>query len=190
MLHHLRMLTNPIHLMHNLDTIKLNIRQMAPRPFGERLCETIVQNLLGITKSNTLKFDGILNGENCEVKFSRVIPQKKRGGDLLTELSSDDSLHFVHSKSDSKFDCNIQQVKPSCFDVLIYGLIFDDCIKIFKISSDEIQSDSKLNYSDKQHRGNVGEGQFHINQKNLQYHIDTYQSHELSWESFIGLLKT
>ena len=173
----------------NLETIKLNIRQMAPRPFGERLCETIIKNMMGMGHSSTLEFDGILDGENYEIKFSRVIPAKSKKSDLLTELSSEESLHFVDSNSETNFDCNIQQVKPACFDQLIYGLIFDDGIKVFKISPKELESDSTIAYCNKQHRGNVGEGQFHITRKKLQHHIDNYLMKELSWSEFINLLK-
>ena len=31
-----------------------------------------------------------------------------------------------------------------------------------------------LSYSNKQHRGNEGEGQFHITNKNIKYHLDNY----------------
>ena len=73
------------------------------------------------------------------------------------------------------FDCNIQQIKCNEFDILYYGLFFADIILIFKISSNDIL---KLdNYSNKQHRNNEGEGQFHINTyliKQLNYD-DLYQ---------------
>lgn len=62
----------------------------------------------------------------------------------------------------------IQQVKTKEFDLQYYGLFFDDIIYIYRIKSNDIK---KLpGYSDKQHRGNQGEGQFHINDKNISEH--------------------
>jgi hypothetical protein len=175
--------------MQELDIIKLNIRQMAPRPFGEKLCETAMRNFIeGLGKSDNISYDGSLDGKRVEMKFSRVIPEKKKGLDLLTELKSHNSLSFVDSKTNDNFTCNIQQVKPGCFDTLIYGLLFDDKIYVFKITSDELNSDPGVKYSDRQHRGNVGEGQFHINRKRLQHHIDNYLYAEIDWNKFITLL--
>ena len=59
------------------------------------------------------------------------------------------------------------------FDILYYGLFFADVIEIFKINSNEIADCP--GYSDKQHRGNKGEGQFHLNQDNLAYHRKEHQ---------------
>lgn len=63
---------------------------------------------------------------------------------------------------------------------------FADCIKIFRIKSSEIGP--QICYSDKQHKGNVGEGQFHINQDTLQTHLDTYLYQTLTYEELFQLL--
>lgn len=57
---------------------------------------------------------------------------------------------------------------------------------IFRISSSEIGP--QIQYSDKQHRGNVGEGQFHINQDTLGIHLENYQYKELSYDELYDLL--
>jgi len=85
------------------------------------------------------------------------------------------------------FDCNIQQVKKVEFDVLYYGLFFADCVKIFRIMSEQIGS--QIFYSDKQHKGNVGEGQFHINGDTFQIHLDNYLYQTLTYEELYELLK-
>jgi hypothetical protein len=86
-----------------------------------------------------------------------------------------------------QFDCNIQQIKRAEFDVLYYGLFFADCVKIFRISSGAIGSD--IYYSDKQHKGNVGEGQFHINQDTLGTHLERYLWKTLSYDELYELLR-
>jgi hypothetical protein len=90
-----------------------------------------------------------------------------------------------------KFDCNIQQVKRAEFDVLYYGLFFSDCVKIFRIESQEIKENLKggrIYYSDFQHKGNIGEGQFHVNSQTLQIHLDHYHHKTLSYDELYKLL--
>jgi hypothetical protein len=45
-----------------------------------------------------------------------------------------------------------------------------------------------VGYSDRQHKGNVGEGQFHITQKNLQSHLGKYFNKTLSYDELYQLL--
>jgi hypothetical protein len=91
----------------------------------------------------------------------------------------------------NQFDCNIQQIKRAEFDVLYYGLFFSDCVKIFRINSIDIKENEKggkIYYSDFQHKGNVGEGQFHINRKTLQVHLDNYLYKTLTYDELRELL--
>ena len=85
------------------------------------------------------------------------------------------------------FDCNIQQVKIKEFDCLYYGCFFEDIILIFKINSDEILNDKTIFYSDHQHRGNIGEGQFHISNKNIKNHINKYFLNSLTYEKLFEI---
>ena len=87
----------------------------------------------------------------------------------------------------SDFDCNIQQVKRDEFDVLYYGLFFSDAIVIFRINSREI--DSQIGYSDKQHKGNVGEGQFHITPEALKIHLARFHYKTLTYDELLELLR-
>ena len=45
---------------------------------------------------------------------------------------------------------------------------------ICKIKSNEILNDEEIMYSDHQHRGNTGEGQFHINNRTIETHLKKY----------------
>lgn len=47
----------------------------------------------------------------------------------------------------------------------------------------------KLGYSDKQHKGNVGEGQFHINSTNIGYHLIHHFIKAHTYNEFISVLK-
>ena len=87
---------------------------------------------------------------------------------------------------DYDFDCNIQQVKRLEFDVLYYGLFFADRIAIFKMHSSKILS--CFGYSDKQHKGNEGEGQFHLNRSSIDYHMQNHFVQWLTYEELYDLL--
>ena len=76
----------------------------------------------------------------------------------------------------------MQQIKTNLFSTLWYSLFFEDKVLLFKIKNDVIREDSNIHYSDKQHRKNEGEGQFHITNKNIQYHVDNYLVKILTYE--------
>lgn len=134
----------------------------------------------------------MMRSHRIEVKFSRVQKQAETTiteGTVLQCIEEATSTHRSVAFSNwqqCEFDCNIQQIKRTEFDVLYYGLFFSDCIKIFRIKSDEIGS--QIYYSNKQHKGNVGEGQFHISQDSLPIHLDKYLYQTLTYEQLYGLL--
>jgi hypothetical protein len=143
------------------------------------VAECMIMRLLNYSKGRSLfhdLYDDKLN-HRIEVKFSIV--QKKAETTVTIDtvlrcieeaVAENRSVAFSEWKG-HKFDCNIQQVKRAEFDVLYYGLFFWDCIKIFRIECREIRENSKggrIYYSDLQHKGNIGEGQFHIKTENLQ----------------------
>ena len=68
---------------------------------------------------------------------------------------------------------NFQQTKPDYFDVIIWIGVWLDLIRYWVLAAVEIESHKR--YSDKQHSRNVGEGQLHITEKN----IDEFHSFEV-----------
>jgi hypothetical protein len=127
-----------------------------------------------------------------EVKFSRVL---KKSETLITEdtllrcikeaTNEERALSFERWR-EAEFDCNIQQIKRGEFEVLYYGLFFSDRVVIFRIGREQIGP--SIYYSDRQHKGNVGEGQFHINQDTLKTHLDKYLYKTLSYDTLLELL--
>lgn len=83
------------------------------------------------------------------------------------------------------FDCNIQQIKTIEFDELYYGLFFADVVEIFRMTSKQVLNTE--GYSNKQHRGNVGEGQFHLNQSNIDYNRKNFLVEKLTYEQLYQL---
>lgn len=49
---------------------------------------------------------------------------------------------------------------------------------------------SKMGYSDKQHRGNSGEGQFHIKSNNIHYHLANNFTKAYTYSDFLNSLKS
>lgn len=174
-------------------TLREGIFALNTRRFGS-VAEVMIERLIECGKAKNQFHDLYDDHENkrIEVKFSRVLKKAKSTVTVETILDcieeATSSYRFVTFKDwkKTKFDCNIQQIKKAEFDVLYYGLFFFDKILIFKICKKDIGP--SIFYSDKQHKGNVGEGQFHINQDTLQIHIDRFLYKELNYERLLALL--
>ncbi len=83
------------------------------------------------------------------------------------EFENDEPLYVKALASDTakRFDMNFQQIKPKCCDVFVWISAWRDVLKFWVMSSSEVEN-SRF-YSEGQHRGNVGEGQLHINEQNI-----------------------
>jgi hypothetical protein len=174
-------------------TLRDGIFALHTRRFGS-VAEVMIRRLIQCGRAQNLFHDLYDDAaqHRIEVKFSRV--QKAAETVITAETvlkcieeatSLQRMVPFAEWRKYS-FDCNIQQVKRAEFDVLYYGLFFADCVAIFRIDSGEIGS--QIYYSDKQHKGNVGEGQFHINQDTLQIHLDNYLYQNITYDELLQLL--
>jgi hypothetical protein len=182
----------------NGETLRRGIFALRTRRMGS-VAECMVKRLLKYGKAKNLFHDLFdeKTRQRIEVKFSTVQQKAKRTVTDETVLQCiEDAIVerepvLFSGWQKNKFDCNIQQVKRKEFDVLYYGLFFSDCVKIFRIKNSEIKTADEggdIGYSDKQHKGNVGEGQFHITDKNLQTHLDKYFHKTLSYDELYKLL--
>lgn len=162
-----------------------------------RIAEIMIEKIYGYSTSLSVDYDLSFNKERIEVKSSVVRHKHKNTineNNLLKciEISQLENREVDYSNwYDYIFDCNIQQIKRSEFDILFYVLFFNDCILIFKILSIDIlekKDGGVIGYCNKQHKGNLGEGQFHITNKNLQIHIDNFLIKTLTWEELQILL--
>lgn len=184
----------------NMDGDKLRdgIFALRTRRFGS-VAECMVKRLLNCSQSRSLFHDlyDDARSHRIEVKFSVV--QKKAEGTVteetvlrcIEEATAQERMVAFSQWQQHEFDSNIQQVKRAEFDVLYYGLFFSDCIKIFRIECGAIQENrrgGRIYYSDFQHKGNVGEGQFHINPRTLQIHLDHYLYKTLGYRQLCELL--
>lgn len=176
-----------------LQTFRDGIFALRTRRFGT-VAEIMVKKLYNLDESGSLAFDKKVRDthERIEVKFSTVMKENdaKIRDDNVIDQCNKANLANRAMRSDEvsayNFDCNIQQVKRKEFDLLYYGLFFSDSIEIYKMSSDQILDCQ--GYSDKQHRGNEGEGQFHINQDNIEYHRCNFLQRVLTYAELYQLL--
>ena len=146
----------------------LYLFDMAPRTFGETWGEKHILSLIPEFEKATKKnlahlypdFDGEFDlwyeGIRIEVKASRAVKRKSGDSLIIKALSSD---------STSGFDMNFQQIKPACCDVFVWIAVWRDKIRYWVLSSSEVKENPY--YSVGQHRGNTGEGQLWLTEKNI-----------------------
>jgi len=146
----------------------------APRGFGEKWAYGQLKQLLPGLKRPSKKLDPGCSGEydfwlawtdednrnhgiRIEVKTSRAVDFEKPDEPLYVKALASDSAR--------PFDMNLQQIKPACADVFVWIGVWRDRIRYWVLSSNEVLNNK---YSSKgQHRGNVGEGQLHLNRDNI-----------------------
>lgn len=136
----------------------------------------------------------ITNDERVEVKCSKVLEGDQgpitQSSAIQQCIDNDPESRPIpyNDREDREWLCNIQQIKRAEFEKLYYILFFKDKICIFCIRSEEI-ADANINYSDRQHKGNEGEGQFHITHRNIKLHLDNYLDNEYTYEQFIKVFE-
>jgi len=176
-------------VLKNLMSSILNLHTRKFGTVGEILVSKIIKDL---EDSDHLSYDRKLKNEKCEIKVSRAFEKAiSITEENICEVMMQDNLSKMikdQNKTKQKWDCNIQQIKLKCFDILWYGIFFEDMIYIFEILSEDIIKDPNIQYSNKQHRGNTGEGQFHLKNSNIEYHINKYLHTKMDYNKLWELL--
>ena len=179
--------------MINETQLKKSLCSLPTRRFGE-FVEIVTGKLNNLQKSKDTSYDRELKNKKIEIKGSRVFNNKNENlteKNILEVLSKDNTSTLVkdEDKKENIWNCNIQQIKVDYFDELHYSLFFEDRIYFFQITGDKIKSDKAIKYSNKQHRGNEGEGQFHIDSKNIDYHLLNYFYKSMNYKELGELLE-
>ena len=137
----------------------------APRGFGERWAQGHLKELVPDLERPSKQLDAEYSGQydfflnpniRIEVKASRAV-----------EFNNNEPLYIkaLSLNSDLPFDMNFQQIKPRFCDVFVWVAAWRDVIKYWVIPSFQVEINPY--YSAGQHRGNVGEGQLHLNRENI-----------------------
>lgn len=177
-----------------IQTFRDGIFALRTRRFG-KVAELMIQKLGNFSNPTDNSYDlyDAQKGQKIEVKFSTVMRKNAKEIteenviDQITQANLNIRILSSAEAVNNVFNCNIQQVKPYAFDILYYGTFFQDTIYIFRIPSSEIK-ESPIGFSDKQHRGNLGEGQFHITNESLAYHLKHYFVTKLTYEELYQIL--
>ena len=178
----------------NIRTFRDGIFALHTRRFGT-VAEIMVKKIFSLEKAKKNSYDklDITQNKRVEIKFSRVMKanevaiNEKTIIDQCLKANLSDRALTEKGAQQYPFDCNIQQIKCKEFDILYYGLFFTDIIYIFKMTSQEVKK--CVGYSDKQHRGNRGEGQFHINNDTFSYHVKNYLIKKMDYLELYNLFK-
>ena len=182
----------------NLEKFRNGIFSLRTRRFGA-IAEFMIEALYKFHRSKNqfhdryddveskrieIKFSTVMKASDAKITMDNLIEQ------ILAANISDRALKYTEIENDIDafdFDCNIQQIKRVEFDVLYYGLFFADKIAIFKMTSEEVGK--AKGYSDKQHKGNLGEGQFHINNLTLKWHLENNLVQWLGYDELYRLFE-
>jgi hypothetical protein len=132
--------------------------ELSPTPFGITWAERHLGDIVPVLeKSTTGEHDLLLDGAiRVELKASRAVEHKNKKPLVQKALMSN---------STKAFEMNFQQTKPKHFDVIVWIGVWLDRIRYWVLAAKEVESHRR--FSDKQHRGNVGEGQLHVTDKNI-----------------------
>ena len=143
-----------------------NLYALSPTPFGITWAENHLKQFAPALEKPTGRsdFDLLLDGAiKVEVKASRAGEKGSKKALVEKALTSNSSKPFV---------MNFQQTKPRHFDVIIWIGVWLDMIRYWVLAASELEDQRR--FSDKQHRGNVGEGQLHVKQDNI-HEFEKYQ---------------
>lgn len=148
-----------------------------PKEMG-KIAERIAELKYRLSPVESDEFDYRMRESRLEVKSSRAFIKGKRRK----------MVRSVDLPFDQSYNCNIQQIKRDLFDDLMYMVFSHDKVQVFVIKSGDIES-AGIGYSNKQHRNNEGEGQFHIHAGNYSLHIDMLVG-ELDYSECYDLLNS
>ncbi len=140
----------------------------SPRGFGERWAQGQLLSLEPDFLKPTKKLDETYSGQyDIALPYKDVLIKIEVKASRAVDEGSEEPLYVkaLSFESHHPFTMNFQQIKPACADVFIWIAVWRDVIKYWVISSTEVERNRY--YSDKQHRGNIGEGQLHLKENNI-----------------------
>lgn len=145
---------------------------LSPAAFGVKWAEQHVHDLVPELRVPSRDLDPRFQGEydfyynhiRIEVKASRAVERGSRKPFAQKALSS---------RSTASFSMNFQQLKPACCDIFLWIGVWTDEIRYWVLSSRAV-ADHPC-FSKGQHRGNVGEGQLWLTEKNMGF-FEAYRS--------------
>jgi hypothetical protein len=169
------------------------------RTYGEQYIEPFIRQEFSLSEPAGNDHDGAdSKGVRFEIKASKVLSvtnnldkSKSLYERILfenTNLETSRLIPFEDCRT-SEYGANIQNVKRDHFEFLIYVLLFEDCLKVFRIKADRISE--VPSWSNKHGRyDQLGKsGQFPINKGNIGWHLQDYLIETYDYEYLAAVYK-
>ena len=167
---------------------------LAPsRTYGEKYVEPLIRKKYNLEKPDNNSYDAKDRyGKRYEIKACKVLSSlvEIKNAPLINQISFENKNSQVNrlvkfdEAEKADYDANVQNVKRDHFDYLIYVLLFEDCIKVFKIAKENVNKDHIPGWSDKHGRYDAlgKSGQFNINKDRIKYHVNHYLIDTISYD--------
>ena len=137
----------------------------APRTFGEAWAQGHLKELVPELVKPTKKLDPNYSGQYDLLLDGKIRLEVKASRAVDAGIEAPLYVKALSSESTKPFWMNYQQIKPACCDVIVWIAVWRDAIRYWVLSSHEVETHP--DYSQGQHRGNVGEGQLHVTHENI-----------------------
>ena len=160
---------------------------LAPsRSYGEQYIEPFIRQMYSLDQPDGGDYDAIdQQGSRYEIKSCKVLAKNlevSKKEPLIERILAENynimtnRLILFEDRENTDYMANVQNVKRDHFDFLIYVLLFEDCIKIFRVETAKINLSTIPNWSDKHGRYDAlgKSGQFPITRRNISHHLDNY----------------
>jgi len=171
------------------------------RTYGEQYVEPFIRNLYSLNEPTTSDHDGVgEDGTRFEIKACKVL---RKSENVKSAKSLFDRIIFENGNLEinrlvpfsealtAEYLANVQNVKRDHFEVLIYVLLFSDCIKIFWANSSEIFTGNFKNWSDKHGRYDAPgkSGQFGITKATISWHLENHLKDTVTYAQVTGIFR-
>lgn len=98
----------------------------------------------------------------------------------IVECNKDTGVLFESELTSNNFDIAVQQLKMGTFNKLYVLLLLEDVALLLSYNNDTIKMLS--GFCNFQHSNNSDEAQFHLNQTNIEYHIEEHMVEKYTYE--------
>ena len=166
----------------NLAVIKIT----APRTFGKWGEDHIASLIPELKPASEIKASGEFDLYYQNLKG--IVKIEIKAGRAIDRTNDKAPYHeraLISTDASGLFDMNFQQMKPTCFDVVIMIGVWADKFRYWLMTPSEMKANKY--FSTGQHRGNKGyEGQIHIKTEN----ITDFVKFEVSIEQLLEKIKS
>ena len=162
-----------------IKEFKQGVLGMPPRPFGEKFVEEVLVRKYNLTRVNQQHDFVNTDGHRIEAKFTRVM--EKPQGDGMDLIMNYATRSFA--SIESKWTACFQKIHPGEFDILFYGIIFDEGMAFYSGTVEEM-----LPVLNNQHLNNTEMKQFHINNNTNTRHKDRFVE-VITWDEMYKIMQ-